>query len=75
MDDRKKVRQIFREMSAADIEVQDSMDLQLDLGFDSLRLVEAIIELENAFDIEFSESDLNPDNLCTVCDIYRILNI
>ncbi|HIZ17025.1 MAG TPA: acyl carrier protein [Firmicutes bacterium] len=75
MEDREKVRQIFKEMSADKIEVADNMDLQLDLGFDSLRLVEAIVELENAFEIEFNLSDLNPDKLRTVNDIYMILNI
>lgn len=75
MDDREKVRQIFKEMSAANIEVEENTDLKLELGFDSLRLVEAIVELENTFGIEFSESDLDPDKLCTVNDIYRILNI
>ena len=75
MDDREKANEIFREVSAIEEPITEEMDLQTDLGWDSLRMVEVIVKLEEAFDREFDESDLNPDLLQTVGDMYRLLAI
>lgn len=45
-----------------------------DLGIDSLALVELIIALEEEFQIEFSDSDLDPEKIQTVGDIRDLLN-
>lgn len=75
MDDREKLNEIFREVSAVEEPITEEMDLQMDLGWDSLRMVEVIVKIEEAFDREFDESDLNPDQLQTVGDMYRLLEI
>ncbi|MCI9415710.1 MAG: acyl carrier protein [Clostridiales bacterium] len=75
MDDREKLNEIFREVSAVEEPITEEMDLQMDLGWDSLRMVEVIVKIEETFDREFDESDLNPDQLQTVGDMYRLLEI
>lgn len=49
------------------------MKLSEDLGFDSLSLVELIVDLEDRFDIEIDESDLDPRQLKTVGQIYSLV--
>ena len=50
------------------------MKLSEDLGFDSLSLVELIVDLEERFDIEIDESDLDPGQLKTVDQIYTLVD-
>ena len=50
------------------------MQLKEDMGFDSLSLVELIIDLEDRFDIEIDESDLDPGQLKTVGQIYTLVD-
>ena len=48
------------------------MKLKEDLGLDSLKLVELIVSMEEAFQIEIDESDLDPASLQTVSQIYAL---
>lgn len=50
------------------------MSLSDDLGFDSLSLVELIVDLEDRFEIEIDESDLDPGQLKTVGQIYTLVD-
>lgn len=50
------------------------MSLNEDLGFDSLSLVELIVDLEDRFDIEIDESDLDPAQIKTVGQIYALVD-
>lgn len=50
------------------------MELKGDLGIDSLSLVELVVDLEERFNIEFDESDLDPANLKTVGSIYSLVD-
>ena len=50
------------------------MKLSEDLGFDSLSLVELIVDLEDRFNIEIDESDLDPGQLKTVGQIYTLVD-
>lgn len=47
--------------------------LKEDLGFDSLSIVELIVKLEEVFCIQFDESDLDPQNIQKVEDVYQLL--
>lgn len=47
--------------------------LKEDLGFDSLSIVQLIVEIEEMFAIEFEESDLDPQELETVEDVYALV--
>lgn len=54
--------------------ITSDMKLNEDLGFDSLSLVELIVDLEDRFDIEIDESDLDPGQLKTVGQIYSLVD-
>ncbi len=43
-----------------------------ELGFDSLKKVNLIIELENEFNIQFDDSELSPKSLNTVSDLVEL---
>lgn len=45
-----------------------------DLGLDSLLMVSLLIEIEEAFDIELDESDMNPFELISVNDVVSLVS-
>lgn len=69
----RQVDRILSDMSFLEDSPSPDMTLREDLGLDSLRLVELMVELENALTIQLEESDLDPENLLTVGDLYRLL--
>ncbi len=46
----------------------------LELGFDSLKKVELIIQIENEFQTQFDDSELNPANFRYVKDLVDLVN-
>lgn len=54
-----------------EIQLQDR--LQNDLGMDSLSMVMLLIELEETFQIQIHESDMNPFDLNTVENVVRLV--
>lgn len=44
-----------------------------DIGIDSLRLVELILTLEETFNLQFSNQELEPASIVTVDDIYNLV--
>lgn len=44
-----------------------------DLGIDSLKIVELIVNLEEEFNIMLDEADLDPDKLIEVADLYMLI--
>ncbi len=54
-------------------EIKNDMLLKEDLGIDSLKLVELLVILEEEFEIEFDEGDLDPSKLVSVQDIKILL--
>ncbi len=68
----KQVLEIIRDMCGAENIGRDSL-LKEDLGFDSLDVIELIVELEDEFGIEFSASDLDPDLITTAGDVIGIV--
>lgn len=60
-----KLKDIIIKIVDADLQASDineEMDL-MDIGFDSVKVIELIVELETEFDIEFYDEDLDIDNL------------
>lgn len=53
-------------------EISNETHLRDDLGIDSLRLVDIIVAIEEKYDIEFDESDLEPSKLQRVCNLVEI---
>ena len=57
------------------IPVEDlNKELIKDLALDSLRLVMLLVNLEETFEIELDESDMNPFQLITVQDVVNLVN-
>lgn len=74
MDNTKAViNSIITEKRFSDTIAAD-MKLNEDLGFDSLSLVELIVDLEDKFDIVIEESDLDPAQIRTVGQIYTLVD-
>lgn len=70
---REMINSILAEKKFSDVITPD-MSLSEDLGFDSLSLVELIVDLEDRFDIEIDESDLDPVHIKTVGQIYSLVD-
>lgn len=69
---KKLVDEILKEKSFCEIIMPD-LKLNEDLGLDSLNMVELMVELEEQFNIEIEESDLDPATLQTVEQIYSLV--
>lgn len=69
---KEKVNEILKEKSFCD-EIMSELKLREDLGLDSLNMVELMVELEDKFNIEIEESDLDPAALQTVSQIYDLV--
>lgn len=67
-----KVMEIIKKLSGAE-EVFESDELQGDLHLDSLALVTLLVDIEEKFNIELKESDMNPFDLITVRDVAELV--
>ena len=73
MNTEEKIREIIFELSGMEI-TDNNASLQEDLALDSLAMVMLLIEIEEAFGIEFDESDMNPFELNTVQDVIVLVS-
>lgn len=69
---KEKIIEILQELSGLE-EITEEAFLIEDIGLDSLLMVSMLIEFEEAFDIEFKESDMNPFDLITVKDAITLV--
>lgn len=60
-------------ISDSNIQISENMKLKEDLGFDSLRLVSLILDIEEKMNITFDESELDPGELIMVKDLIRLI--
>lgn len=67
-----KIVSLVQSMVMPGIEVNES-DFLVDIGFDSLKKVDLILSVEEEFDIEFLDEDLQPRKLKTVKDLKCIV--
>ena len=68
----KQVFEIVEELSLMTIQDTD-VTLTGDLSMDSLRMVMLLVTLEDTFEIELDESDMNPFALITVQDVISLV--
>ncbi len=73
MNTTEKVIEILKELSGEE-NVLESHSLQNDLALDSLSMVMLLVEIEEAFNIELDEADMNPFDLITVQDVINLSN-
>lgn len=69
---KKQVIEIIEELSLMTIQDAD-VTLTGDLSMDSLRMVMLLVTLEDTFEIELDESDMNPFSLITVQDVIDLV--
>ena len=68
----KQVIEIVEELSLMTIQDAD-VTLTGDLSMDSLRMVMLLVTLEDTFEIELDESDMNPFSLITVQNVIDLV--
>lgn len=68
------INNILTELSFYDGAISKNMSLSDELGIDSLRMVELIVALEEKFNITITETDMDPDLLETVGDVYTLVD-
>lgn len=67
-----QVSELMKELTGAE-EVCLTDSLQGTLSMDSLSLVTLLVELEDRFQIELKETDMNPSDLTTVSDVVNLV--
>lgn len=72
MELRQTVIDAIRQICGAE-DIRDKSLLKEDLGIDSLGMVTLLVLLEDAFSIEFDESDMDPFDIQTVEDVFTLM--
>ena len=72
MQDTERVLEIIKELSSLEV-IKPELNLQTDLALDSLMMVTLLIEIEENFDLQLQESDMNPFDLITVNDVIELV--
>lgn len=73
MEITEKISEVLKDLCDAEI-IEPSLNLREDLMLDSLMMVSLIIGIEEKFDIEFDESDMDPMDLVYVNDLLTLVN-
>lgn len=72
MNIEEKVKEILFELSGEEV-IENDYYLQEQLILDSLAMVTLLIEIEETFEIEIDESDMNPFELSTVQNVIDLV--
>ncbi len=67
-----KVKGILSELSG-EKSIENTFQLQGDLALDSLMMVTMLVEIEDVFDVELEEADMNPFDLNTVQSVIDLV--
>ena len=67
---KEKIIKAAKETIGADLDENESL---IESGVDSLALVSLIVSIEYAFDVEFSDDDLQPENLQTLSSLIELV--
>lgn len=68
-----EIMKILAAMSLLDEGEITENDMLTDIGIDSLKIVEVIMEIEDHFNITFDDSDLDPEALATVKNVIDLV--
>ena len=68
----KEVFELLTDLFGSEV-IDTSQSLIGDLSFDSLRMVTLLIMLEDTFEFELDQSDMNPFLLITVNDVLNLV--
>lgn len=67
-----KVKEILTDLCGEE-NINNEDSLQNDLFLDSLSMVMLLVEIEESFDIQLDESDMNPFDLLSVQDVINLV--
>ena len=74
MNTKEVILNIIKDLSPnQNTEISPGMNLIDDLGFDSINMLQLILELEEKFDISISDDDLDIDNFNSVKSITALI--
>lgn len=66
---KEKIIKAAKDTIGAELDENESL---IESGVDSLALVSLIVSIEYAFDVEFSDDDLQPENLQTLSSLIEL---
>lgn len=72
MNIEEKVKSILSELSG-EVEISNEATLQNDLALDSLSMVTLLVEIEDAFEVQLYEADMNPFDFETVQSVINMV--
>jgi acyl carrier protein len=67
------LNKVIMDLSFLQEEPLEDSKLKDDLGFDSLKIVELMIAIEDSLGIRIDESDLDPNLIITVADLHNLV--
>ena len=68
-----KIDKVIVESTFYESDMKPELLLKEDLGIDSLGIVQLIVKLEETFNIEFAESDLDPQKIQNVESVHQLV--
>ncbi len=72
-EDLKKIIIRNSTIALAENDIQDDTDLISDLGFDSVKLIQLVVDIENKFGFEFQDEDLSFEILSKYSDLQEYI--
>jgi acyl carrier protein len=76
MNNDQRLKEIIAKVATQDVDagnINEEIILTSDLGYDSVQIIELIVELENEFNIEIDDDDLEIENLTVYCKLYEMI--
>lgn len=71
-----KLKEVIANIAMQDVDVisiNEETNLINDLGYDSVQIIELIVQLEMEFDIEIEDDDLDIENLIVYSGLYKTI--
>ena len=72
MDIEQMVKDIISDLSGEE-NIENNATLREDLALDSISMITLIVDIEEVFEIELDQSDMNPYDLITVQNVINLV--
>lgn len=76
MNIERKLKELIVDITTEEVDnnsIDTNTDLINDLGFDSIEIIELIVEIENEFKIEIDDDDINMNILTTYSELLSMI--
>ena len=77
MDINQQLKEIIAEIISHEVQISDIYDetvLTVDLGFNSIQIVNLIVELETKYNIDIEDDDLDIENLTVYKNLFDMVS-